>query len=451
MEDRQVVAVEKRRNHTIDVARATSVLIVVVFHGFVYQGAITPDGLVVDQWHPPRWIFWLSWFLMAMPVFFVCGGFSHALIVDKMRARGTGYGHFLANRGRRLTGGLGIFVTFFAILGSVAAWLWSVEVAVELTSALMKLLWFISVYLVLVLFAPLLVQLHDRFGGWVLVVMMAAILVVDRSIIVDRDTGIGQLNMFLVWPLCHQLGIAYQRGWFRHGRAWRAWLTIILAALGIVVLVTRFGYPESAVGFGNMPVANHIPPTLAMALLGFAQAAVLGLVERAGWLRTLPPRVERFIARLNALMMTVYLWHVPCLLIGGGLLLVVARMVPALSGILVSQPMVVLVGIVLVLVICPLIGALEYKLIPQLGVRQDRDVAILAFLLLIAGSMLVWQFGTVLHPEAFNSAIGVIAMWVGSLTMAEASRPHGVRKDRTDSLKQGTARAGLPPKGEPGP
>lgn len=426
---------ERVRNHTIDVARVASVGIVVVFHGFVYQGAMTPDGLVVDQWHPPRWIFWLSWALMAMPVFFVCGGFSHALIVDKMHERSTGYAHFLANRGRRLTGGLGIFVTFFALLGTIGAWVWGVDVAVELTSALMKLLWFISVYLVLVLFAPLMVQLHDRFGGWVLVAMIVPIMVVDQAIIADGNLDVGQINMFLVWPLCHQLGIAYQRGWFRTGPVWRPWLVVVLGAIGIFTLIARFGYPESAVGFGNMPVANQIPPTLAMALLGFVQAAILGLVERAGWFRTLPVRVERFIASLNALLMTVYLWHVPCLLIGGGILIVLARTLPGLSGVLLSQPMVVAVGVVLVLVLCPLIGALEYRLVPRLGERQDRDVAVLAFLLLVAGSMLVWNFGTVLHPASFSAAIGVIAMWVGTITMVRASRPAGVGTATRDELK----------------
>lgn len=438
------MAAATARNHTVDVARALSVAIVVVFHGFIYQARMTPGGLEVVSWSPPRFVFWLSWLLMAMPMFFVCGGFANALIVDKMHQRGTGFAHYLANRGRRLTGGLVIFITFFAVVATIVAWTWNLPLAVQLSSSLMHLLWFISVYLVIVLFAPFLVRLHDRFGGWVMVVLVVGIVLVDRAIIGQGNMDVGQINMFLVWPLCHQLGIAYQRGWFRTGPLWRTWLALVAGAAGIVVLITHFGYPESAVGFGNMPVANHIPPTLAMALLGVSQAALLGLVERSGVLARLPERTEQRLARVNALMMTVYLWHVPCLVIGGGILIGLSMLVPALSSFFLAQPVVVAVGFLLVAVICPLVGLAEYKLIPQLGVRQDRDLALLAFCLTIVGCMLVWHFGTVFHPATFSSSIGVLAVWLGAFTMAEASRPIGVAKDGDDRLKPAPDKHELP-------
>ena len=95
---------------------------------------------------------------------------------------------------------------------------------------------------------------------------------------------------------CHQLGIGYQRGWFREGSARRTWALLLAAAGAIAVLIAFFGYPASAVGFANAPRANHLPPTLAMALLGVAQVAALGLVERSRVFADLAPRAEARLA-----------------------------------------------------------------------------------------------------------------------------------------------------------
>lgn len=426
---------EARRNHTVDVVRAASVMIVVLFHALIYKASVHADGTIsIGQWAPPKIVFLLSWPLMAMPAFFVCGGFANALIVDKMHVRGTGFAHYLANRGRRLTGGLTLFVTFFALLGTVVSW-WRFDMAVTLSGQFMRLLWFISVYLVIVLFAPFLVRLHDRFGGWVLVVMLVGIVLVDRGVFAFGNHDLGQLNMFLVWPLCHQLGIGYQRGWFRRGPVWRTWAALLASAGGIAVLVFYFGYPASAVGFANAPVANHLPPTLAMALLGIAQAAVMGLVERSGVLDTLSERVEKWLSRLNALMMTVYLWHVPCLLIGAIGLLFLARLVPAAAPVLLWPGTIVVVGVAVMSVLVPAVGLVEFKLIPPLGERQDRDLALLSFLLMIAGSMLVWHNGTVLSLRTPGSTLGVVAIWAGAWLMVRASRPAGVAAAADDALK----------------
>lgn len=424
-----------QRNHTVDVVRLFSVAVVVVFHGFIYQAAKTPSGIEMVQWAPPRWVFWLSWVLMSMPAFFVCGGFANALIVDKMRERGTGFAHYLANRGRRLTGGLAMFVAVFAVVFTVLALVWDVDAAMRLSAELMFLLWFLSVYLVIVLFAPVLVRLHDRFGAWVLVVLAVGIIIVDRQIFSTGPDPVGQFNMLLVWPFCHQLGIGYERGWFRTGPVWRTWASLGGGVATIVVLIWHFGYPESAVGFANMPLANHIPPTLAMAALGLAQAAGMGLVDRWGVLANLPPRLGAFVARVNAVMMTVYLWHVPCIVAGGAALLAISLAAPAWSSLLLSKPMIVAAGMAVVWFVVPWLAWVEYTLIPPLGVRQDRTWALIAFALMIVGSMLVWHHGTVIHPKSLPATFGVFAILAGQVVMARASRPAGVTRDDADSLK----------------
>lgn len=161
----------------------------------------------------------------------------------------------------------------------------------------------------------------------------------------------------------------------------------------------------------------------------------MGLVERWGIFAHLSPRAEAAIARLNSLMMTVYLWHVPCLLIGGIGLLLIAHAVPSVAPFLLMQGTVVVVGVLVMSLVVPAVGWVEYKLIPPLGERQDRSVALFAFCLTIVGTMGVWQFGTVLDPRSPGSTLGVIAIWLGSWLMVRASRPVGVAKAEGDTLK----------------
>ena len=99
----------------IDVARALSVLVVVVFHTLLYRIRLTDAGLTLEPWAAPTWLYPLTWVLMIMPLFFVAGGFAHTLTVDRMHREGTSAGHYLASRGRRLIGPLVVFVTFCAI------------------------------------------------------------------------------------------------------------------------------------------------------------------------------------------------------------------------------------------------------------------------------------------------------------------------------------------------
>ena len=52
-----------------------------------------------------------------VPVFFVAGGFAHALVVDRWRATGASYGGYLAGRGHRLVGPLLLGIAAFIVMG----------------------------------------------------------------------------------------------------------------------------------------------------------------------------------------------------------------------------------------------------------------------------------------------------------------------------------------------
>jgi surface polysaccharide O-acyltransferase-like enzyme len=418
----------RARNHVIDTARAASVLIVVLFHSLLYQVRLVDGRPVMIPWAPEHWPWWpLSWPFMIIPVFFVAGGFAHALVVDRTRAAGASYGAYLAGRGHRLVGPLLLFVTVIAVASTAAAWAGWLAPAVEGTRALMQLLWFISVYLVIVAVAPVAVTAHDRWGWRPMLVVFAAAAAVDAwSFAVDLF-WLRNLNMLLVWPLVHQLGIAYHRGWFRTWPARRSWAALLGGAAGIAVLVFGLGYPGPSVGLADIPIANVQPPTIAMVFLAVAQCGALGLVEASGLLASVPPRVEWLLGAANALMMSVYLWHIGAIALAAGLLLGISLAAPAASGVALAQPTVAAVTLVLVVGLVPQIGRLEARLIAPLGATPDTPRAVGAYVVLVAGTGLVWQGGTVLHPAAPLSTAGVLLVWLGVWLMRRAAASPGRR------------------------
>ena len=426
------------RNHLIDLARATSVLVVVTFHCLLYQLDVV-DGLpVVVPWAPlPHAAWWTaSWFVMIIPLFFISGGFAHALVVDKLRGQGRRYTYYLASRARRLVGPLLLFVGFCTLLSTVGAWLWPQAGAIGLSVQFAQLLWFIAVYLVIAGVAPFMVTLHDRLPWLPLVVLGSLAIAVDAWSFVAGDSELRYANLLTVWPLCHQLGIAYHRGWFRRGPLWVPWTTVALAAALIPVLVFGLGYPASAIGLGDIPIANVLPPTVAMLVLACGQVAVLGLLERAGVARRLSPRTAHGLSLANALAVTTYLWHIPCIVIAGGLLFGISRLAPSATAVLTSQPAMVLVTYTVIALLVPLIGRVEWALIPPLGETPGPGV-IPGFLLLVAGTALVWRYGTVLHPEQQASALGLALLgggmaWLARAAGVQATDAPAVRGPRID-------------------
>lgn len=232
-----------QRNHLIDLARALSVFVVVTFHCLLYRIVVVDGAPAMVPWAPlPHAAWWTaSWFIMIIPLFFIAGGFAHALVVDRMRAQGRGYTYYLTSRARRLVGPLLVFAGFFTLLGTAAAWLWDAGASVALSVQFAQLLWFIATYLVIVGVAPLMVTLHDRFGVLPMLALTVLAVAVDAWAMASGTNDLRYLNLVTVWPLCHQLGIAYHRGWFRRGRAWVPWLALVLSAATIPVLIAGFG------------------------------------------------------------------------------------------------------------------------------------------------------------------------------------------------------------------
>ena len=391
-------------------------LVVVVFHTLLWVITVEGGQLRIYPWAPGP-VYWaLSWPLAVVPVFFVAAGYANAVVVDTWHASKENYGAFLARRGTRLLGPMSLYGAFFIAFGTVAAWSgWPVEAA-TLSRQFAQLLWFAICYQLLLAAAPAAVWLHDRLRGLELLPLLAAAIAVDVAVRATGRLDLQWLNLAFVWPLTHQLGIAYHRGWFRTWSPAVLWAGLGGTAAVIAGLVFGLGYPPAAVAWADVLVANLLPPTMAVAVLGLAQTLLLALLQQAGVAASPGRTAQRVVPLVNALSLTIYLWHIPAIVIAGGALAGLSLLLPALSTVLLNRVLLVALVLAIVAAACPWLARIELRLVPALGARPPRRGAMeLGYAGFCLGSFALWQTGGVLHPATPGPALAALLFGAGVL------------------------------------
>jgi fucose 4-O-acetylase-like acetyltransferase len=301
--------VGRPRDPFIDVLRVGAVVTVVVGHWIMpvlawRHGTLTAgNSLATPGW----WV--LTWFAQVMPVFFFAGGAAnyHSLVrADDART-------WLTGRVRRLVVPVVPLLAVWLVLPSVLRDFGVPPQPVALGAGVVgQLLWFLAVYLLAMAATPLMYSLARRWGLAVPVVLGLGALGVD-VLRFDGVPLVGYLNELLVWLAIQQLGIGYAAGQFdRLSRRGAAALGI--AGFGGTALLVLCGpYPVSMVGVPGQAVSNMAPATCCLLTLGVGQIGVLlALRERLFG----SGRLLRLIGR-NC--MTVYLWHMPAMVLVAGI------------------------------------------------------------------------------------------------------------------------------------
>jgi hypothetical protein len=168
-------------------------------------------------------------------------------------------------------------------------------------------LWFLAVYLVLVLLAPLAITVHRRAPVLGLIGLGSAAAAVDVARFGIGWSGRLQViaSFVTIWALVHQLGFLLDD--LRRAPAVTRCATALAGLVGLAVLVSFGPYPAAMVGVPGEPVSNMGPPTLAPALLGLFQLGLLALVSSA--LQLFARRHEHGLAAVSRWTMPIYVWH----------------------------------------------------------------------------------------------------------------------------------------------
>ena len=308
------------RNRYVDLLRAVSIGAVVLGHWLIAAPWMDGDHIRLDHMLAiSPWTRWLTWLFQVMPIFFMVGGYSNAMSWDAARRAGRGYADWVGSRLRRLIGPVVPLLVAWASIGAVAHLSGVPPEVIRVGSqAALVPVWFLAVYVLVVLIAPVLYGAWLRFGMasfWALVLL---------AVLVDAlRFGAGLvwpawINYLLIWSAVHHMGFMWRDGRLAGPGRSLPWAVAGFAGLG--VLVWGLGYPLSMVGVPGEEVSNTLPPSLAMLALGCAQAGLLLALEGPGrrWLAR--RRAWAATIAVNGMIMSVYLWHLTAMVLLIGLL-----------------------------------------------------------------------------------------------------------------------------------
>ncbi len=314
------------RDRYVDFLRVASLAGVMIGHFFLAVIVIEegPAGDVWDTDNLVSWFWWAragTWLLQVMPVFFVVGGFAHAVAWRSLAKRGGGYADFVHARISRLV----LPALAFVAVGMVASV--AVELLLEVgeTAAFAlqiagQLLWFIGIYLIAAALAPAMLRVHERFGWRALAALAGSVVAVDVLRLGLDVPHVMWLNFAFVWLAIHQLGFFYADGVANRRGVKLGWTMLGLGTAASAHLIWLGPYGDSLISYPGEKLSNLAPPTVVLLTFAVAQAGAL-LVLRPALTRWLQGRRPwSVVIAAGSVAMTAFLWHFVALMGMYGLL-----------------------------------------------------------------------------------------------------------------------------------
>lgn len=302
------------RDRVIDAARAVSLLIVVVGHGFMavvgWESGVPRVGNVLAAY---SWTQALTWIFQIIPLFFFAGGAANTISWERNIARGGTFPEWMWGRTRRLLRPIWVYLLIMGVVASLVAKFVSRSVAVPMLFIATQLLWFLGSYLLVTALTPLFpLRTKIRSAAFALALILACA-GVDALRLFAHWPAFGLFNFVLVWAVPAYLGSLRVHGILeKYSRNFL--LLALFSSLLLNALLVRFGpWPLSFVGMPGDAMSNMAPPTVVLALHSVVWICVLTLLN-APLTRVLRrENIWRPITGLNLSAMTLYLWHLPVL------------------------------------------------------------------------------------------------------------------------------------------
>lgn len=302
------------RERAIDGLRAIAIVGIVLGHWMVAALVIWQDGGLRASSPLPSlpWIGPIGWGVQLLALFFLVGGYVSA------RSRGrSDYPAWLSARLFRLGRPVVLVTAVWGVL-LVALPLLGVPPVTVRTGAVLVLqpLWFIGVFLLITALTKVLFAADRRLGAAAALIPLAVVALIDLARFgpwaAAVPDGVGYVNVVPAWMFAFQLGIAWANGRLRRALALAL---VVVGTAGLVVLVTRLGYPAAPIGYPGAERSNLNPPSLFVPVLAMAQIGVAVLLrDRLDRLLRRPlPWAGIAVLNLNAL--TVFCWHLTALFV----------------------------------------------------------------------------------------------------------------------------------------
>jgi fucose 4-O-acetylase-like acetyltransferase len=424
------------RDLTLDLVRVACVLLVVFVHVlFTGVGRAADGSLLIEKTvEAQSWFTAASWIANIMPLFFVVGGYAARAGWRSAVARGETADAFVRVRLARLARpALPVLLFFTVALGATRMLGIDQGLVDTIAIGVGSPLWFLAAYMTAQALAPTMMRLHERYGAWILLFLFAAALAVDafRFLFIGGVLGIdpvtpggyglgqelfGIPNVLFVWLFAQQVGFFLYDGWFAR-RPWWQLLVAIVGGYGVLWgLVSLGGYTQSMLG-------NQWPPTATMAVLAVIQASALTLLHAplTALMRTRAAQGAVFL--VGSRLMTIYLWHLPTImvLIGVELLLPLPLPAPGSPAWWWTRPVFFVVVLAVVLLLSRWLG--RFEKVPPLGrpLRPATLTTVLAVLVFVAPIIAITAYGLDFPLAAIAAAGAAAALW-----LTRSTAPGGV-------------------------
>lgn len=377
------------RDLTLDLARVVCVLLVVVIHLLQTGVGPGPDGGLIASrpLEQQPWFAGATWVGQIMPLFFVVGGFAAVTGWRSWTRKGGDATGYVRSRTLRLAQpSLPLFVFFAIVLGAVALLGIAPQLVADAARGAGSPLWFLAAYLICQAATPAMIRLHAAAPRRTLVALLAGVIVVDALRYSTGITDIGLVNLVFVWLLVHQFGFWYADGWFdrRH--------PLTLVAIAAVCFVAL--WPLTALGPYQVNMLDNLnPPTLPLVVLGLAQACVLRLLKRPlTWLMALRA-MQGIVFVVGSRLMTIYLWHLPVILLVTGLTLLVPGWAPVPASAAWWWSRLLVLAVVLVVLYGLSLVIARWEAVGDLPPTPPTVIVAIGFVLAFAPPFAVMQWG----------------------------------------------------------
>lgn len=305
------------RDRIIDAARGISLMIVVAGHALM--------AVVTWQYGAPKvgnllaafpWTQALTWIFQIVPLFFFAGGAANAISWDRHAKRGGTYAEWMWARARRFLRPLWTYLIIMGIVAAIVTALAPTRVAAPLMLLTTQLLWFLGSYFLVTGLTPIFKPAKPLQAVIRTLSLLVACALVDvLRFFQGFPNAVGVANFVLVWMVPTYLGSLWSRGTMRKFPNRMVVLALIFNVTLNAVLI-RFGpWPISLVGMPGDPVSNMAPPTVVLALHCVNWVLMVALVRKPLSRLLERENVWRRVTWTNLSAMTLYLWHLPMLVL----------------------------------------------------------------------------------------------------------------------------------------
>jgi len=310
----------QERNRYVDFLRSVSILVVIIGHWMIATAYVVDGEMIAGHLLAGRpELHWLTWLFQVMPIFFIVGGYSNAVSLESAKRKGIGYAGWLSARLNRLVAPLLVLLVAWAAIAIVMSLFAARPVVIQTVSqAALIPTWFLAIYIVVVILAPLAYTFWRRFGFTSFLVFVAGAALTDGAFFLADMQWLGWTNYLWVWLAVHHLGFAW-----RDDRLGRVAKRLLFSAVGFgaLWLLTSYGpYPLAMVGSPDPELSNTLPPKITLLALGIFQFGLLLALEEPMRRALNGLRLWTVTVLINSMIMTVYLWHITVMVIFAALL-----------------------------------------------------------------------------------------------------------------------------------